>query len=57
MKMPVLDDHLDHLRNTPEDAKWLKEHAEPKFWDLVAARGIRVPEDGEEAEPEPLKLD
>lgn len=55
--MPVLDDHLDHLRSTPEDAKWLKEHAEPKFWDRVAARGIRVPEHGEEAEPEPLELD
>lgn len=54
--MPVLDDHLDHLRANPEDAKWLKEHAEPKFWALVEARGIRVPEDGE-AEHEPPLLD
>lgn len=48
-KMPVLEDHLAHLRSHPEDAKWLKEHAEPKFWERVEARGIRVPEDEEAA--------
>lgn len=33
--MGLLDRDFKHIREHPEDAKWLKDHLEPRFWQEI----------------------
>jgi hypothetical protein len=41
--------YLDHLKDHPEDVRWLKDNLEPKFWSRLETEGITLPDNGNES--------
>lgn len=49
LKENIFYEYLEHLKDHPEDVKWLKDNLEPKFWSRLEAEGVKLPDDGDES--------
>lgn len=51
--MEVFDYEIKSLKERPDDVKWIKDKAEPRFWAQLEALGVQGPEEAKPLDDHP----